>query len=117
MRLSHLVAPAALTALFAGTPLQAADWPGWRGPARDGVVADFTPPKAWPKQLTELWRVEVGEGHSSPIVVGDNVYLHTRQKDDEAVLCLALADGKQRWRSSYAAPYKMHAAAVGHGKG
>jgi outer membrane protein assembly factor BamB len=95
----------------------AADWPQWRGPRRDGVVGDFRPPKTWPKKLKELWTVEVGEGHSSPIVAGDSIYLHTRQKDEETVLRLEAATGKVDWRSAYAAPYKMHPAATGHGKG
>jgi outer membrane protein assembly factor BamB len=51
--------------------------------------------------------VTVGEGVSSPVVVGDRVFVFTRQRDDELVLCLDPATGKERWRSEpYPAPYQ-----------
>ncbi len=96
---------------------QAADWPQWRGPHRDGTAPGFAVPATWPKTLKEVWRVPVGEGHSSPVVVDGKIYQHTRQNDDEVVRCLDLANGKELWRVRYAAPYTMHAAAVSHGKG
>jgi outer membrane protein assembly factor BamB len=41
------------------------------------------------------------------VVVGGKVYVFTRQKDDEFVLCLDLQSGKEVWRSEpYPAPYK-----------
>lgn len=92
------------------------DWSQWRGPRRDGV-ADFKPPKAWPKSLKKEWQITVGQGHSSPIVAGDRVYVFARQDDDEVLLAINLADGKQLFRHAYAAPYKVNSAAEGHGKG
>ena len=50
------------------------DWTQWRGPARDGVIASFTPPAAWPDALVKRWNVEIGTGYATPIVVGDRVY-------------------------------------------
>jgi outer membrane protein assembly factor BamB len=97
--------------------LAAEDWPQWRGPNRDGVVAGFTGPQAWPEKLTLKWKVEVGEGHSSPVVAGGKVYLHTRQGEREVVTCLAPDSGKVLWRESYDAPYTMNPAATRHGKG
>jgi outer membrane protein assembly factor BamB len=83
-----------------------ADWPQWRGPNRDGVVHDVTLPREWPKTLKDEWRVTVGEGMSSPVTVGANVYVFTRQKDREVVRCLDVKSGKEIWRSEpYAAPY------------
>src|SRR5262245_57429673 len=84
-----------------------ADWPQWRGPNRDGVVQGVIVPEKWPQALTEEWKVPVGEGVSCPVVVGNSVYVFTRQKDDELVLCLDLATGKENWRSEpYPAPYQ-----------
>jgi outer membrane protein assembly factor BamB len=41
------------------------------------------------------------------VVVGGHAYVFTRQKDDELVLCLEVASGKESWRSEpYAAPYQ-----------
>jgi outer membrane protein assembly factor BamB len=86
------------------------DWPQWRGMNRDGVVHGVTAPKQWPKTLKEEWNTTVGEGVSSPVVVGGKVYVFARQKDNELLLCLDLASGKELWRSQpYPAPYKRGA--------
>lgn len=95
----------------------AGDWPQWRGPARDGVAAGETLPEALPGKLSRIWKVEVGEGHSSPVVVGDRVYLMSRRGDDEYILGLDASDGSEAWAHHYAAPYKVNMAARGHGKG
>jgi outer membrane protein assembly factor BamB len=95
---------------------QTGQWSQWRGPARDAVVA-FRPPSVWPQQLTKRWEVSVGAGHSSPVVDGDRVIIHTRQGEQEITRALDLATGKERWRSVYAAPYTMNPAARGHGPG
>lgn len=98
-------------------PALAADWVQWRGPGRDGVVADYAAPQAWPKELKQSWRVEVGVGHASPIVVGDAAYLFARIGEDECLQRVALADGKTAVLDRYPAPYQMHSAARNHGKG
>lgn len=95
----------------------AQEWPQWRGPNRDGVVASFTAPKVWPEKLKTIWKVQAGIGHSSPVVVGRRVYLHSRQEENEVVSCFDLDTGKQLWRDSYPTPYMMNPAAVTHGKG
>jgi outer membrane protein assembly factor BamB len=95
----------------------AQDWPQWRGPNRDGVVASFTAPNVWPEKLKTIWKIQVGIGHSSPVVVGRRIYLHSRQEENEVVACFDFDTGKQLWRDSYPTPYKMNPAAVTHGKG
>jgi outer membrane protein assembly factor BamB len=93
------------------------DWPQWRGPNRDGVVQGVTVPAKWPRTLKEEWKVTVGEGYSSPVVAGGNVYVFTREKDDEVVRCLDVATGKENWRSEpYPAPYKPGPGAPGDTK-
>jgi RNA polymerase sigma factor (sigma-70 family) len=83
------------------------DWPQWRGRDRDGVVHDVTVPAKWPRTLTQEWRVPVGDGVASPVVVGGSIYVFTRQKDSEVVRCLDLAGGKEIWHSEpYPAPYQ-----------
>jgi hypothetical protein len=44
------------------------DWVQWRGPARDGSVPASRAPVTWPDSLRRSWRVEIGEGYSSPVV-------------------------------------------------
>ncbi|HEX4952924.1 MAG TPA: PQQ-binding-like beta-propeller repeat protein [Thermoanaerobaculia bacterium] len=104
-------------ALLAAAGASAADWPGWRGPARDGRIAAFTAPGAWPGTLSKLWSVEVGEGHSSPVVAGGKVFVLSRQGEEERVAALSPADGRTLWSASYPAPYQMNPAAFSHGKG
>ena len=57
------------------------DYPQWRGRNRDGAASGFTEPKAWPEKLTRRWKVEVGEGYATPIVVGKTVYAFTRRDE------------------------------------
>jgi outer membrane protein assembly factor BamB len=101
--------------LWAGVaPARAADWPQWRGPNRDGVVRGVKAPEKWPKTLKEEWKVEVGEGYSSPVVVGERVYVFTRQKGDEILFCFEIATGKEIWKTDPCpAPYKGGPAAPG----
>jgi outer membrane protein assembly factor BamB len=83
--------------------LEAQDWPQWRGPHRDNHVTGFSVPPTWPKELTKKWQVPVGKGESSPVLVGDKIYVFARQGDDEVALCINAADGKEVWKEKYAA--------------
>jgi len=94
-----------------------ADWPQWRGPNRDGAVASFVEPKAWPEQLTRKWKVDVGIGYATPILIGNRIFVYSRRDDDETLTALEAETGKAIWQSKYPAPYTMHPAAVRHEKG
>ncbi|MEZ5365708.1 MAG: hypothetical protein R2748_26105 [Bryobacterales bacterium] len=95
-------------------PVCAGDWPQWRGPARDGQAQA---PAQWPEKLTRKWRVEVGEGHSSPVVLGGRVYIFSRENDSETLRSLSLSDGKTNWTISYPVAYTPMGVAAPHGKG
>ena len=81
----------------------AQDWPQWRGPNRDGKVSGFTEPKEWPNELTLKWNTTVGLGDSTPALVGNKLYVFTRQGDEEVILCLDTKTGKELWKDKYAA--------------
>jgi len=81
----------------------AQDWPQWRGQNRDAKVSGFTAPATWPKELTQKWKVTVGAGDATPALVGDKLYVFTRQGEEEVTTCLNAADGKQVWQDKYAA--------------
>jgi outer membrane protein assembly factor BamB len=102
--------------LFASSTV-IADWPQWRGPNRDGLVSDAPVPLTWPKELKQEWKVTVGVGHSSPVVANGKIYVFARQADEEVLLCLDSATGKEIWKSSQPISYEMHRAARAHGKG
>jgi outer membrane protein assembly factor BamB len=113
---SKLASPVALLILLT-TGLFAQDWTQWRGPSRSGATASFKAPATWPERPTQVWKVQAGTGHSSPVVGSTAVFLHSRIADQEAVTAYELATGKQIWRQTYGAPYEMNPAARGHGKG
>ena len=98
---TRLIAASAI--LFIGTAVFAQDWPQWRGPNRDGKAGAFTAPATFPKELTQKWKTTVGLGVATPALVGDKLYVFTRQGDDEVILCLNAADGKEVWKDKYAA--------------
>ncbi|MGA2748908.1 MAG: PQQ-binding-like beta-propeller repeat protein [Verrucomicrobiota bacterium] len=109
------VAPmAASIILISGHCLPAQDWPQWRGVNRDGKTGPFAAPSAWPTNLTEKWKVNVGKGDATPALVGTNLYVFTRQGTDEVLLCLDSATGQTRWKSQYAADFVVGGPAVGH---
>ena len=93
------------------------DWTQWRGPNRDGTIAAFTPPATWPETLVQRWKVEVGTGYATPIVVGDRVYQFSRIGDNETMTAFDAASGKQLWQGGYPAPFTMQSATVQHGPG
>lgn len=95
----------------------AQDWPQWRGPQRDGQIAGFREPASWPKALTQRWKTEIGAGYATPLVVGDRIYVFTRQGEDEVLSALDAASSKVLWRTSYPAPFKMNPATAPHGPG
>jgi outer membrane protein assembly factor BamB len=116
---SLLVAAVVLTGLAAVAAAQGApqDYPQWRGRNRDGAASGFKEPKVWPERLTLRWKVEVGEGYATPIVVGKTVYAFTRRDGVETMTALDAATGKLIWRTGYPAPYKVIDAAAAHGAG
>lgn len=89
----------------------------WRGPNRDGVVTGFTVPATWPEQLTQRWKVDVGLGYATPLVVGNRVYVFARQGEDEVMLGIDAASGKVLWKTGYPAPFEMNSSARLHGPG
>lgn len=109
---------AALFVVLAIAPaVVAQDWTQWRGPGRDGFVAEKNAPSAWPEKLERAWRVEIGEGYSSPVVAGGRAFVHGRRDPEEIVAAVNLADGKVIWEQKYQAVFKKNQYAVQMAKG
>jgi outer membrane protein assembly factor BamB len=95
---------------FLGCTALHADWPGPRGPTGDGHSPAKDVPVTWSETENVVWKTPIpGKGWSSPIVVGDHVYLTTavlKEGDDEnnaradrslRALCLDAAKGTVVW--------------------
>ena len=107
----------ALTLFTSAIITNAQEWTQWRGPARDGSVSGKNVPTKWPDSLQRTWRVEIGEGYSSPIVAGGRVFVHGRRDPEEIVAAINLADGKVVWEQKYQAAFKKNQYAVEMAKG
>jgi len=89
----------------------AQDWHQWRGVHRDGKVTGFNMPKSWPTELTSKWKITVGTGDATPALVGDRLYVCTRQDSEEVTMCLDASNGKELWQDRYTAQAVTGAAA------
>ena len=107
----------AVILLLTATAVSAQEWTQWRGPARDGSVSAKNAPTAWPDSLKRSWRVEIGEGYSSPVVAGGRVFVHGRKDPEEIVASINLADGKVLWQQKYQAAFQKNQYAVEMAKG
>lgn len=92
-------------AVLATVSVAAGDWPQFRGPHGNGV-ADETR-LTWKVDATNaiVWTVNLpGRGVSSPIIVGDRVFVTAASgahQDLLHVLCLNAADGSVRWKRTF----------------
>lgn len=78
--------------------VQPGDWPGFRGPQRDGVVRGLTIDTDWKASPPRpLWRQRVGPGWSSMIIVGDRLFTQEQRGTAEAVVCLDAKNGHEVW--------------------
>jgi outer membrane protein assembly factor BamB len=96
---------------------RAQDWAQWRGPNRDGSVGASVVPDAWPATAKQAWRVEVGEGYSSPVVAGSRVFVHSRRDPEEVVTAIDVQSGQVLWQQAYQAPFAKNQYAVRMAKG
>lgn len=93
-----------------GPRVAAADWPQWRGPARDGLAPDTGWNKLWPADgPPRLWLARVGTGVSSPVVAAGRVYVTGNAgADRDQILALDLVTGVELWRHSLPAASTNH---------
>ena len=101
----------------AGAQNSSRDYPQWRGANRDGSASGFVPPQQWPDVLTRRWRVEVGEGYASPLVIGNTVYVFSRSEGREVLTALDAETGVRLWQSGYAVAYTPSSPTAAHGSG
>lgn len=84
----RLIVPLCLISCLAfASASRGEDWPTWRGAVGDNHAADGTDiPVSWNFQTEEnvVWKTAIaGRGHSSPVIVGDAIFLTTADTSDQ----------------------------------
>jgi outer membrane protein assembly factor BamB len=78
--------------------LRPGDWPGFRGPDRDGRRTGVRIATDWQQRRPpEVWRKRVGPGWGSFAVVGNRLYTQEQRDQDEAVVCYDADTGDELW--------------------
>ena len=81
------------------------DWSQWGGPARNFSVKAKGLAAAWPeKGPRQLWKRDLGEGHSAVVADGEALYTMYSRGGQEAVVALDPSTGKTLWEHKYDAP-------------
>ncbi|HET7745882.1 MAG TPA: PQQ-binding-like beta-propeller repeat protein [Vicinamibacteria bacterium] len=80
-------------------PQTTAEWPGFRGPARNGIVEEAQVSTDWASSPpVQLWKRPVGPGWSSFAVAGDLLYTQEQRGPDELVAAYRVSTGRPVWR-------------------
>jgi outer membrane protein assembly factor BamB len=90
--------------MFAATSASlclAADWPQWRGPARNGISAEKGWSSSWASGPHKVWSARVGLGWSAMSVVGSRLYTAGWANGQDTIWCLDALSGKPIWKWSY----------------
>jgi len=77
----------------------AGDWPNWRGPTQNGVAVGKSFPTEWSATKNVAWKIELpGRGSSTPIVLGDRIFLTSADNSHNTLLAFDRKSGKEVWR-------------------
>jgi len=102
MRLLILAACLAIFSASQSLLAEEANWPGWLGANQDNVSTETGLLQEWPESgPPQVWLFkDCGLGYSGPAIVGDRLYILGARNEEEQLICLQSADGKELWSAS-----------------
>jgi len=78
--------------------LLAADWPMFRGPNGSGIAKEKNLPLEFGPEKNLLWKTPLPPGHSSPVIIGDRIFITAFDKDGLYTFSLERESGRILWR-------------------
>ena len=87
--------------------VSAADWPAFRGPNSAGVSEATGLPVEFGPDKNVVWKTPIPPGHSSPVIVGDRIWVTAWDGENLFVIAMNRADGKILWRREIPRPRKQ----------
>lgn len=102
---------ATILIVLLSTPLAAVlaanDWPQFLGPSRNGAYIGAPLNEKWPSTGPRIiWRKQIGQGLSGPVVAGKRLILFHRVDDREVVESFDALTGVAQWRHAYPTTYR-----------
>ena len=79
------------------------DWPWWRGPSWSNCAVGGAPPLEWGPSKNVIWKSRIrGQGHATPCVSRDRIFLATADEEKGDVSRLFVTTGhtgRQLWHT------------------
>ena len=98
-----MLSTAVLLCALASTAATPSDWPQFRGPGGLAVAADTPIPTAFGPEESVLWKAPVPDGHSSPCLVDDRIFVTGFREGKNVALALDRSNGEVVWERSFEA--------------
>src|SRR5271155_646636 len=98
-----MIRPILLTACFGFVSsvcfAEAPVWPQFRGPSGSGIAVDSKPPVTFGPDQNVKWKVPVPSGASSPVIVGDQLFLTAFDGGKLFTIAYSPINGRELWRA------------------
>jgi outer membrane protein assembly factor BamB len=84
-------------------PVQAENWPQWRGPRNDGISTEKGIVAKWSLDKNVAWKTPMpGRAGATPVICDDRVYMTSAEGSDLVALAVSASDGKVLWKTKVA---------------
>jgi outer membrane protein assembly factor BamB len=93
--------------VFCAVAVFGADWPQFRGANSAGVSDAAGLPVEFGPNRNVVWKTALPPGHSSPVIVGDRIWVTAFDEDKLYVVALRRRDGSVLWRRDVPRPRRQ----------